>query len=491
MSHRAYITNAIAYVNGDPHLGHALELVQTDVLARHRRLRGAQVRHLSGTDDNAIKNVRAAAAAGADVAAFVAGRGDRFEALRGPLQLSYDDFIRTATDPRHRPGVERLWRACAAAGDLELRRYEGLYCNGCEAFVAESDLAAGVCLEHGVAPERVSERNWFFRLSRYRDRLRDAIESGELAIDPPQRRSEVLALVRTGLSDFSVSRPRERAGGWGIPVPGDPGQVVYVWFDALANYITALGYGADADDYQRWWCAADERVHVIGKGITRFHALYWPAMLLSAGEPLPTRILVHDYVTVDGGKLSKSLGNAVSPEALVERYGTDALRWWVLRDVPRSGDTDFREPQLARRANELADGLGNLVSRTVALAAGRAPANWHPRQLPIGEIAAPDLAAAVGRVPGDVDAALAQFDLRAAAAALWAAVEAANRHVSARRPWELDGAPRDAVVGDLLAACRAIGCRLEPFLPAASARIGAALAACDPALARAIFPKSP
>ncbi len=490
MSTRVYLTNAIAYVNGDPHLGHALEFVQADVLARHRRLRGDAVRSLSGTDDNAIKNVRAAAAAGVAVPEFVAGRADRFEALRDPLQLAYDDFIRTSTDPRHRPGVERLWRACAAAGDLELRTYEGLYCGGCEAFLTAADLVAGVCPEHGVAPEPVAERNWFFRLSRYRDRLLSAVETGALAIDPPQRRNEVLGVLRCGLADFSASRPRERAGGWGIPVPGDPGQVVYVWFDALANYITALGFGTGAAEYDRWWRGADERVHLIGKGITRFHALYWPAMLLSAGEPLPTRILVHDYVTVDGRKLSKSLGNAVAPEGLAARYGTDALRWWLVRDVPRTGAADFREPQLARRANELADGLGNLVSRTVSLAAGGGkPSNWHSQRLPIGAIADPDLAAAIGRVPARIDAALARFDLRAAADALWAAVEAANRHVSVHRPWTLEPPQRGVVVADLLATCRVIGHEAAPFLPAASVRIGAALEACDPALGRTLFRK--
>ncbi len=487
MSQRIYVTNAIAYVNGDPHLGHALEFVQTDVLARHRRLRGDEVRYLSGTDDNAIKNVHAAAAAGVGVSDFVSDRSARFAALREPLKLSYDDFIRTSTDPRHRPGVERLWRACAAAGDLELRDYEGRYCPGCEAFLAESELVAGACAEHRIAPEPVRERNWFFRLSRYGTPLRRAIESGGLQIEPAQRRNEVLGLLRAGLHDFSVSRPRERARGWGIPVPDDPGQVVYVWFDALANYITALGYGDSGEAYRRWWCDAHDRVHVIGKGITRFHALYWPAMLLSAGEPLPTRILVHDYVTVDGHKLSKSLGNGADPIALAGRHGADALRWWLLRDVPRTGEADFREPQLARRANELADGLGNLVSRTVTLVARNGTQRTETHRVMISD---PTLAAAVGRIPAAVDAALERFDLRAAADAIWSAVEAANRHVSATRPWQLEGAARNAVLADLLAACHAIGAELEPFLPGGAERIRIALAARDPALGRALFPKS-
>jgi methionyl-tRNA synthetase len=488
---RFYITNAIAYVNGDPHLGHALEFIQTDVLARHRRLRGDDVRYLSGTDENALKNVQAAQAAGLGAAEFVAARSDLFEGLREPLALSYDDFIRTSADSRHRPGVERLWRACAAAGDLELRAYTGRYCGGCEAFLDDADLVDGVCPEHGTPPEPVEERNWFFRLSRHGEALEAAIRSGDLAIEPEHRRNEVLAVLRGGLADFSVSRPRERAGGWGIPVPGDPGQMVYVWFDALANYVTALGYGDGGGDYASWWEAGGERVHLVGKGITRFHALYWPAILRSAGEPLPTRILVHDYVTADGRKLSKSRGNAVEPGALAARYGTDALRWWVVRDVPRSGDADFREEQLARRANELADGLGNLVSRTVSLAtqSGVTPSNRHPTRAPLGRAADPALAAAIDAVPASIDTALARFDLRAAADAVWRAVEEANRFVSARRPWELEGEARTAVIADALAACAAIAAEVAPFLPGGAERIVAALESGDPAAARRLFPK--
>ena len=237
---RCTITTAIAYVNGDPHLGHALELVQADVLARHRRLRGDAVRLATGTDDNALKNVEAAAAAGVPLADFVAQKGDRFVELARALGLSHDDFIRTSTDPRHRPAVDRLWQACASAGDLYRRDYEGLYCVGCEAFVAAAELEDGLCPEHRTAPERVVERNWFFRLSRHEQALLELVASGRLRIEPEHRRNEVLAFVRGGLADFSVSRPRERARGWGIPVPGDPEQVVYVWFDALANYVSAL-----------------------------------------------------------------------------------------------------------------------------------------------------------------------------------------------------------------------------------------------------------
>ncbi len=496
---RFYITTAIPYVNGEPHLGFALECVQADVLARHRRLRGEQVRFLSGTDDHALKNVEAAAAAGVPVADFVAANAERFAALSGPLELSYDDFIRTSRDPRHRPGVERLWRTCAAGGDLYERYYEGLYCTGCEAFLAPAELVDGLCTEHSRAPELVSERNWFFRLSRYEDQLLELIESGRLRIEPEQRRNEVLGFIRGGLQDFSVSRSRERAHGWGIPVPGDLSQVVYVWFDALGNYVNALGYGTGEASFGEWWDGSDERVHVIGKGIIRFHAVYWAAILLSAGERLPTAIFVHEYLTVDGRKLSKSLGVAVHPGEIVTRYGSAALRWWLIRDVPRVGDTDFRDDLVAARANELANGLGNLVNRTITLAA-----RYRPEGVVLVDPrtdASLALQATVAGTPGRIDDALARFDIRGAAIALWHLVDAANRCVTIARPWELaraenagqaaSGADLDDVLSVLLTACRVLAREFRPFLPAASERLERALDANDPELGRRLFTKVP
>jgi methionyl-tRNA synthetase len=492
-----YITTAIPYVNGDPHLGHALEFVQGDVLARHRRLRGDNVRFLSGTDDNALKNVDAAEAAGLPVADFVAQKAQNFVDLVEPLQLSNDDFIRTSTDVRHRPGVERLWQACAEAGDLYQRDYEGLYCSGCEAFVLPDDLTAGRCPEHGDAPELIAERNWFFRLSRYQEALLDLIGSGRLRIEPGHRRNEVLAFIKSGLTDFSVSRALGRARGWGIPVPGDPEQVIYVWFDALANYITALDYRCDADTYHEWWHDSEERLHVIGKGIIRFHAIYWPAILLSARQPLSTTIFVHDYLTVEGHKLSKSLGTAIDPISLVERYGADALRWWFLRDVPRNGDADFREELIAARANELADGLGNLINRTVSLVSRNPPegvrqtSNWPAEAEP--------LRAQCSELPSVIDSALSAFDLRAATTALWVVVTEANRFVSATQPWELAKAAHsgdaraserlDDVLAALLEACLTITSELTPFLPTASERIMAVLTDLDVQKGPTLFPK--
>ncbi|MEU4767257.1 methionine--tRNA ligase [Actinosynnema sp. NPDC023794] len=474
---RYYVTTAIPYVNSRPHLGFALEIVQADALARHHRLRGDRVRFLTGTDDNSLKNVLAAQAEGVSTGELVDRNSAAFAALRDPLALSFTDFIRTSRDARHGAGVERLWRACAH--DLYRHHYEGLYCVGCEQFYALADLVGGKCPEHEVEPQPVAEENWFFRLSRHADRLRDLIVDGTVRIEPAARRNEVLAFIAAGLRDFSVSRSRARAHGWGITVPGDPDQVVSVWWDALGNYITSLGYGADGSNYRRWWAEGDRRVHVIGKGVVRFHAVQWLAMLLSAGEPLPTDILVHDYLTTDGRKISKSAGAVVDPVALADRYGSDAVRWWLLRDVPRVGDADFTEARLVARANEdLANGLGNLVNRVTVMVhryrEGRPP------------MAAPDpdaepLAAACRDAPDLVHAAVSDFDFRRATAAVWRIVEEANRYVEQVRPWDLARAERggdaeagkrlDAAVTSLLAACRVLARELTPFVPALATRI--------------------
>jgi methionyl-tRNA synthetase len=517
---RIYLSTTIPFVNSRPHLGHALEFVQADVLARHYRRIGDDVRLQSGTDDNSLKTVLAADAAGISPRELVNRNAGAFAALRDQLSLSFDDFIRTGSDPRHRPGVERLWRACQASGDLYRKDYEGLYCVGCEQFYTQGELPGGRCPEHGTTPQRVSEENWFFRLSRYAGKLHELVSSGELRIEPAARRNEVLGFIAAGLEDFSVSRSVARARGWGIGVPGDSGQVIYVWWDALGNYITSLRYGSDGQDYQRWWAGADRRVHLVGKGVLRFHAVYWPAILLSAGAPPPTEIFVHDYVTTGGRRISKSAPETSTgrndPVELAARYGIDALRWWLLREVPRTGDTDFTVERLVTRANEdLANGLGNLVHRVVTLAHstrnGCVRAGGRPhgtgRLLAAAVAVGPDRAdwpadagpdradwpadagelwSAVERTRGVVVTALAAFDFRAAAAAVFGIVAAANRYVEAAQPWRLARAERagdgeagrrlDAVLGALLASCQVAAAELWPFLPDLAARVAAA---CD------------
>ncbi|HEY1664242.1 MAG TPA: methionine--tRNA ligase [Trebonia sp.] len=477
----SYITTTIPYVNARPHLGFALELVQADVLARHHRDLNEQVRFQAGTDDNSLKNVLAAQAAGIGVQEFVDANAAAFTGLAEPLSLSVDDLIRTSTDPRHKAGVERLWRACATSGDLYRKHYEGLYCVGCEQFYTTAELTAGRCPEHGTVPDLVSEENWFFRLSRYAGRLRGLIADDTIRIQPAERRNEVLAFIDAGLADFSVSRGVERARGWGIPVPGDAGQVIYVWWDALGNYLTALDYAVGGENLGHWWTGASRRIHLLGKGVLRFHAVYWPAMLLSAGESLPTDIVVHGYLTENGRKISKSSGaqdlvSAADPYALTGQYGTDAVRWWLLREVPRGADADFTPGRLVARANdELANGFGNLVNRVVSMIH-----RYHDGRVPATSAsgpAAPALDSAISAAPVLIAAALEDFDFRRATEAVWRIADEANRYVNRTRPWDLakagERAELAAVLSRLLRACQAAGEHLRPFLPDAATRITA------------------
>lgn len=475
---RWYITTAIPYVNAKPHIGFALEIVLTDAVARYHRLIGDDVRFLTGTDENSLKNVQAAEREGIPTQALVDRNAEQFSGLRGPLNLSFDDFIRTSTEPRHIEGVRKLWEASDQAGDIYRRTYHGLYCVGCEQFYTEDELIDGLCPEHLTRPEEVAEENYFFRLSRYGEQLRELIESDRLRIVPQTRKNEVLSFIRMGLADFSISRSRARSHGWGIPVPGNPDQVMYVWFDALSNYITALGYAEDAPLYERYWVHNPSRVHVIGKGIIRFHAVYWPAMLLSAGVPLPTTIFVHGYVTVGGEKISKSLGNVIDPVEIADRYGTDALRYYLLREIPATEDGDFTLERFIRAYNgDLADQLGNLLNRVISMIGryygGVAPA---PGGL---EVADRRLVGIAEGLRERVDAAVARFAPHEALAAIWELVGAANKYVVEIEPWTLakrrkaggeDGAAAEIRLAtslyNLAEALRLVAHYCAPFIPA-------------------------
>jgi len=463
----SFISTAIPYVNARPHLGFAYELVLADVLARHHRRRGRTVRFVTGTDDNSLKNVAAAAREGLATPALVARNAAAFRALGALLDVTPDDFVGTSTDPRHRPAVEQLWRACAARGDLYRQAWQGRYCAGCEAFV---DDEVEICDEHGVAPEPVSETNWFFRLSRWRGAIRDAITAGRLTIVPEAARAETLAFLAGEVRDLSVSRVASRSGGWGIPVPDDPDQVVYVWFDALAYYLTALaGDGLRA----QFWPPDGARTHVIGKGITRFHAVYWAAFLLSAGLPLPERIFVHGYLTVDGEKISKS-GHGVEVAPVVAAVGSDALRWYFARRCRTRKDADVSLATIAHAYNhDLADGLGNLVQRTSALvhqiAGGRVPAP--------GGTPSP-LQALAEALPGRVDAALDAFLPDDAVAAIAGLVDAANHGLEQAAPWRQARTDRAAAAAALYApleAARIAAAELAPFVPGVARTIAARL----------------
>jgi len=287
MTETVFISTTIPYVNARPHLGHAYEFVQADALARHAARQGRQVLFTSGTDENALKNVQSALEEGVPTATVVARHAAEFARLLGALDVSVDRFVRTSVDPDHRAGATAIWRLLVDQGDIYSRAYDGLYCVGCEEFRTPSELVGGRCPTHRQELSPVRERNYFFRLSRYKDAIMTALVSEEMRIWPAFRRNEMLGMLKAGLTDISVSRPAERAHGWGIPVPGDDSQVIYVWIDALTNYVNALGWARDDADYVRYWRDASRRIHVLGKDVTRFHAIYWPAILMSAGLPLP------------------------------------------------------------------------------------------------------------------------------------------------------------------------------------------------------------
>jgi methionyl-tRNA synthetase len=359
-----YITTAIPYVNAAPHLGHALEFIQTDAIARFRRLKEDDVFFLTGADENAQKNVQAAEARNMVVHDLVDENTKKFTDVLHALNISFDDFIRTANKEKHWPGATKLWNLCFEKGDIYKKSYTGMYCVGCEAFLQEKDLVDGLCPEHKKAPEEVKEENYFFKLSHYQEQLAELIRTDKILIIPETKKNEVLSFIESGLEDFSISRSSNRMKGWGIPVPRDESQIIYVWFDALINYISGLGYGRSDDDlFNKFWPCD---MHVIGKGITRFHAIYWPAMLLSAGVKLPKSIFVHGYITLDGGKMSKSLGTIVDPLDMINKYGIDTLRYYLLGHIPTFEDGDFIEKNLIEVINnELVATLGNLVNRTV------------------------------------------------------------------------------------------------------------------------------
>jgi len=458
-----YLTTAIDYANGDPHLGHALEKVGADCLARYRRLRGDQVHFVMGMDEHGQKVAMAAERAGLDPKEWVDRISDRFEATWRKLQCSHDDWIRT-TEPRHQASVTEFIRRIQARHpeDVFSADYEGLYCVGCEEFKQESQLQNGRCAEHpDLAPVRMKERNHFFRLSGYGPRILELIEAGELRVEPAIRRNEVVRILRDGLADVSISRARFP---WGIPFPGDPEHTVYVWFDALINYITAAGFPEPG--WERLWPAES---HVIGKGITRLHCCLWPAMLLAAELPLPKLVWAHGYVQWEGAKVSKSAGGAVSVDEAIERHGPDALRYFLLREVGFIGDGNFTWDRFDERYTaDLADGLGNLASRSLAMLE-RYRDGAVPAAAEGGGSAASPLERAGREAVAAYGEAMDRFDVRAGAEAWGELVTQANQYIVQTAPWTLAkegrGSELDDALGSLARCLYRLAVLTSPFLP--------------------------
>ncbi|MGH7701719.1 MAG: methionine--tRNA ligase [Gemmatimonadales bacterium] len=454
-----YLNTAIDYSNGDPHLGHALEKVGADCIARYRRLRGDTVHFVMGMDEHGQKVAQAAAENGAEPSEWVTRIAERFDATWRRLHCSHDDWIRT-TEARHRTAVASLLLRIRERNpnDVFLGEYEGLYCVGCEEFKQGSQIVDGRCVEHPtleLAPTR--ERNHFFRLSAYRDRLLELITSGRFRVEPTIRRHEIVRLLQDGLQDISISRIRIP---WGIPFPEAPDHTVYVWFDALINYLSATGFPDSG--YQRLW---PTDLNVVGKGITRFHCVIWPAMLLAADLPLPAMVWAHGYVQWGGTKVSKTAGASVSLDEAIDRHGADALRYFLLREVGFEGDGNFTWERFDDRYTaELADGLGNLASRSLAMIG-----KYRDGLVPHGEASTP-LDSAGAEVMTAYARAMDALDLKSGAETAWRLVSAANQYIVRTAPWALDKEGKTAELDRALAALARCLFRLallvSPFLPA-------------------------
>ena len=467
MTEPYYITTAISYPNGRPHIGHAYEAIAADAIARYHRLAGRDVYFQTGTDEHGLKMDQAARARGISARALADEMSGHFQQMARTFDISHDRFIRT-TEAAHHAASQALWSAMAAAGDIYADRYEGWYSVRDEAFYDEKELTDGPDGDR-LSPEGspvawTAEEGWFFRLSAFQDRLLAHYEAHPGFIQPESRRNEVIAFVRGGLNDLSISRA---SFDWGVRVPGSADHVMYVWVDALTNYLTGAGYPDDPERMARWWPAD---LHVIGKDIVRFHAVYWPAFLLSAGLPLPKAVFGHGHVLDRGVKMSKSLGNVVDPEALAARFGVDPVRYFLLREVSFGQDGSYAADAIVTRSNaDLANGLGNLAQRCLSIIAkncnGLVP-------MPDAQTQDPDLAGA--RTKAAVDAAMAMPSPNRALEAIWDAVGDANRYFADNAPWSLrktDPAAADTILYHTAEAVRRLAILVRWAVPSSADRL--------------------
>lgn len=454
MDGKYYLTIPIFYPNARLHMGHAYTTTVGDVIARFHRKDGNEVYFLAGSDENTEKMVRAAKKEGKEVKAYLDEIAHSFVALYDRLGISYDQFIRTSDEVVHWPGVREVWQRLVDAGYIEKRTYTGLYCVGHEAFMTEKDLVDGRCPDHDEAPQELSEENYFFLLSRHTETLKEKIQSGELDIVPAARKNEVLALLESGLEDISFSRPKEKMTV-GVPVPGDDSQRVYVWGDALVNYISALGFGTDNDAlYKKFWPAD---VHIVGKDIIRFHAVIWPAMLLSAGIPLPKKILAHGFLTSGGRKMSKTLGNVIDPVELLDGYGAEALRYYLLRYAYSFEDRDITKEHFHAAYNaDLANGIGNLTSRIMKMATSY-----------LNE----GVSVAAGAYDASFEDAMREFRFSEAMDIVWGMVAELDDRIQKEQPFKVvkeDAQKAEQMVTELVKKLHVIAYHLEVLLPETS-----------------------
>ncbi len=476
---RFYITTPIYYINAEPHLGHAYTTMVADAAARAHRLMGDDVFFLTGTDEHGQKVERAAQKAGVSTPAFADTVAQKFKDLLPELQASNDDFIRT-TEPRHRESVQALWRRVRDNGFIYKDKYEGWYCTVDEVFVPDTQLVDGRCNICGNTVEKLAEESYFFKLSAFQQPLLDYYRNHPEFVTPSMRRNEMLSFLEAGLDDLSVSRT---SFTWGIPVPDDPAHVMYVWFDALTNYMTAVGFGSsdpvDAARFETFWPAD---VHLIGKEIVRQHAIYWPAFLMAAGLPLPRQIVSHGWWLMDGAKMSKSKGNVVRPHDYIEHFGLDAFRYFVFREMMFGQDASFTDDAILTRYNaDLANDLGNLASRVVTLlhrtCGGRVPT---PDARLLEREAEQKVVGAAAALIGQVKMAVTSFQFSVALRDIWDLVGATNRYIVAREPWRLakDEDRRAELETSLYVpadALRVIAELLRPFMPTTAERLLAML----------------
>ena len=468
-----YVTTPIYYVNDKPHIGSAYTTIAADVLARFYRYAGVPTFFLTGTDEHGSKIERAAKAAGQNPEDFTREMAAKYSFAWNTLGIAPDDFIRT-TEERHKSAVNKFLEQLKDTGKIYEGEYEGLYCVGHEAFIKESDLSKdGLCPDHKTKPEKLKEKNWFFRLSDFRGVITDSIEQGEFVIEPVSRRNEILAFLNAGLEDIAISRPNVK---WGIPLPWDESQTVYVWVEALCNYITALGY-PDGEKFKQFWPAD---VQLIGKDIIRFHCVIWPALLQAVRLPWPKKVFAHGFFTINGQKISKSLGNVIDPNDLVAQYGSDAVRYFLLREIPFGQDGDFSLEKLkARYEGDLANGLGNLFSRVTTLIANNLD----------GLI--PDIVRSPKDLD-DVDKLTANFQFHEALARIWEEVAWANKYIDETKPWEAAKKNPELfreVISSLAGLLQEIAKKLAPFMPETAETIRTALSQDKIEKAKPLFPR--